>query len=90
MAGKSQITAYVSGALHRKFYLANNLGEVMMVNSKNAEQIKQVNKLATDRAMLRKIEEINLTQTDVASSLQEVTCMVYISEEKMLLVGSIV
>lgn len=88
MAGRSHITAYVSGALHRKFYLANNLGEVYMVNSKNAEQIKAVNRVAEDRATLRKIEEVNHTHADAASNLQEVTCMVYISEEKILVVGS--
>ncbi len=60
-----------------------------MVNSKNAEQIKRVNHLATDRAMLRKIEEVNLTHTDAASNLQEVTCMAYVSEEKVLIVGSL-
>ena len=58
-----------------------------MVNSKNGDHIKSVNHPIEEKKAIGKIEELKSIQSTKASSFQEVTCMIYWKEEKILVVG---
>ena len=82
------ISAFAHGALMRKFYLGFNSGVIYMYNTKDAECIKAGNQLDADIRSIKKIEETTLSPSDWASSSQDVTCLLYLPDEKVLIAGT--
>ena len=69
-------------------YLGDSAGDVKMFNIKNGELIKQVTDGSKDQEILDRFESIMHLKSE-HSSFRDATCVHFIEDEKVLVVGTV-
>jgi len=90
-SGRKQdmIRTFAVGYRERMFYLGDSAGNVFMLNTKNAERMKTVTDREKDNEVVDRFMRIMQVKDSQQSLFKDVSSLLYLEDDKILVVGTI-